>query len=75
MNKWFNFDARGNQSKTLMFVTVSWLVVVVKFTVAGINLGPLGVMPAMSAGEFGAAVALILAIWLGREWREKTKDL
>jgi hypothetical protein len=73
MSKWFNFDARGNQSKTLMFVTISWLVVVVKFTLAGVNLGAFGVMPMMGAGEFGAAVALILAIWLGREWTEKNK--
>lgn len=73
MSKWFNFDARGNQSKTLMFVAVSWLVVVVKFALAGLNLGPFGIIPAMGASEFGAAVALILAIWLGREWTEKSK--
>jgi hypothetical protein len=73
VSKWFNFDARGNQSKTLMFVSVSWLVVVIKFVIAGVNLGQFGIMPPMSAGEFGTAIALILAIWLGREWQEKTK--
>lgn len=72
MVNWFGYDTRGNQSKTLMFVTVSWFVVVVKFVIAGVKIGSLGVMPMMNVGEFGAAVALILAIWLGREYTEKT---
>jgi len=65
-------SVRGKQSTTLLFVSVSWAVVLVKFLVAGVNLGPLGIMPPMGAGEFGSAVALILAIWLGREWQEKS---
>ncbi len=69
--KWLTMDARGKQSRTLFFVAVSWVVVLVKFAVAGVSLGSLGVMPAMTATEFGAAVAAILAIWLGREWTEK----
>ena len=64
-------DSRGKQSVTLFFVTVSWAAVTVKFFVGGALLVPLGVMPTMTAGEYGAAVALILAIWLGREWTEK----
>jgi len=65
-------SVRGKQSTTLFFVGVSWAVVLVKFLVAGTTLGPLGIMPPMGAGEFGSAVALILAIWLGREWQEKS---
>ncbi len=64
-------DARGQQSRTLFFVAVSWFAVLVKFVVAGVSMGPLGVMPAMTASEFGGAVLMILAIWLGREWTEK----
>lgn len=62
---------RGKQSTTLLFVSLSWLAIFVKFIVAGVSLGPLGIMPQMSATEFGTSVALILAIWLGREWTEK----
>ena len=65
-------DSRGNSSRTLPFVAVSWAAVVVKFVVAGATLGPLGQMPTMSAGEFGSAVAMILAIWIGREWKQKS---
>lgn len=64
-------DSRGKQSVTLFFVAVSWAVVTIKFFTAGAKLGALGVMPAIGAGEYGSAVALILAIWLGREWTEK----
>lgn len=64
-------DGRGKQSTTLFFVAVSWAAVTVKFFAAGAKLGALGVMPVMGAGEYGAAVALILAIWLGRELTEK----
>lgn len=69
--KFLSMDARGKQSRTLAFVTISWLIVTIKFAVAGISLGPLGVAPQMGAGEYGAAVAAILLIWLGREWTEK----
>lgn len=56
----------------MFFVTVSWSLVAVKFLVAGVDLGLFGLMPPMTALEFGGAVAFILAIWLGREWQEKS---
>ena len=65
-------DSRGKESITLSFVAVSWFALIIKFVVAGVSLGSLGVMPAMGASEFGMAAAAILAIWLGREWTEKT---
>ena len=63
---------RGKESTTLLFVALSWMAVFAKFVVAGVDLGSLGIMPVMGAGEFGSAVVLILAPWLGREWMEKT---
>ena len=62
-------DSRGRESKTLFFVTVSWAVVVVRYALGGLET-PLGTMPETTASDFGLAVAAILAIWLGREWRE-----
>lgn len=64
-------DVRGKPSRTLPFVAGSWLAVTLKFIVAGVTLGPLGEMPAMDASTYGSAVALILAIWVGREWKQK----
>lgn len=71
MANWLSMDSRGKQSRTLFFVAVSWAAVLIKFVIAGAHLGPLGTMPTMGAGEFGAAVMAILAIWLGREWTDK----
>lgn len=66
-------DSRGRESHTLMFVAAAALVLVYKFAVAGTTL--LGVAwPAMSASEFGLAFAGVMAIWLGREWKQKDKE-
>ena len=66
-------DSRGNESTTLFFVRVTWAVMVIKFLLAGITLPWLGEMPAMDVQNFGIAVAPIIAVWVGREW--KAKDL
>lgn len=69
---WFSMkDSRGRESTTLVFVTLSWAAVWVKFILAGATLPVFGLVPLMSATEFGMAMAGILAIWLGREWTEK----
>lgn len=68
-------DSRGKESITLTFVALSWSALLGKFLVAGMSLGPLGVMPLMSAPEFGGSVTAILLIWLGREWTEKKGDV
>lgn len=62
-------DRNGKKSRTLFFVTISWAVLVFKFAIAGLGYGEI-TAPEMSASEFGMAVAGILAIWLGREWKE-----
>lgn len=62
-------DSRGNPSTTLTFVAPSVLAVMVKFLLADC-FG----FPAMSAGEFGAAVMLLLGPWVAREYKEKDRD-
>lgn len=62
-------DSRGRQSITLTFVAVSWAVVTLAF--ARSWLAPLDGLAPMGASEYGGAVAMVLAIWLGREWTEK----
>lgn len=64
-------DSRGRESHTLLFVALAALVLIYKFAVAGLTIWGL-TFPAMSAGEFGMAFAAVLAIWLGREWADKT---
>lgn len=64
-------DTRGKPSRTLPFVAVSWLAVTIKYFISGMTLGPLGTMPEMGATAYGSAVAMILAIWVGREWKQK----
>lgn len=72
MNFKFNLkDSRGKESTTLSFVTLSFFAIFIKFILAGVNLGPLGIMPPMTALEFGGATGMILGIWLGREFTEK----
>jgi len=64
-------DSRGRESHTLLFVALAALVLIYKFAVAGLMLWGL-TFPAMSATEFGIAFAAVLAVWLGREWTDKT---
>jgi len=64
-------DSRGRESHTLLFVAMAALVLIYKFAVAGLQIFGL-TFPNMSAGEFGLAFAAILAVWLGREWTDKT---
>ncbi|MAK90444.1 MAG: hypothetical protein CMI13_04300 [Oleibacter sp.] len=58
-------DARGKESVTLFFVSVSWFVLLIKFLLAGI------IGPEMNAWDFASAATAILGVWLGREWTEK----
>lgn len=64
-------DARGNRSKTLPFVVIAFAAVTIKFLAGGLTLWSFGQVPDMGGGAYGAAVALILGIWLGREATEK----
>lgn len=64
-------DSRGNRSTTLGFCAISFTVLLFKFALAGVHCGPLGVMPPMSPGEFGAALVVVLGIWRHREYTER----
>ena len=67
-------DSRGRESKTLAFVRIAFGLVTLRFALGGLALKGAGIdlaIPASSLSDYGAAVALILAIWLGREWTEK----
>lgn len=67
-------DSRGEESITLLFVALSWVVVWIKFILAGATLPVLDwKVPPMTATEFGVSISAIMAVWLGREW--KAKDL
>lgn len=63
-------DSRGNQSVTLFFVSVSWLVLIIKFVASGMET-PFGLVPDMNAADFGLAAVGILGAWVGREYTEK----
>jgi len=66
-------DTRGKESTTLAFVVVSFVVVVIKFLLAGLTLFGMSV-PEMSGTEFGIAITGILSIWQYREAKAKSFD-
>ncbi len=77
---WGNFlrpsDTRGRESRTLFFVSVSWLMMTVRFIAGGLSFayGPIKweIAPALVT-DYGVAVSAVVAIWVGREWvRGKT---
>lgn len=64
-------DSRGRESRTLWFVTVTWLVMTARFVAGGIEftVGPVHWVIAPSLVlDYGGAVAAIIAVWVGREW-------
>lgn len=70
-------DASGRESRTLAFVGITWLIMVVRFAAGGLifEWGPIKfhVETALML-DFGGAVAAVLAIWVGREWVRKEKS-
>ena len=63
-------DTNGKQSKTLLFVTAGFIVVMVKYIFSGLTLPWLGEVPIMSTSEFAIGFAAVMAVWQGREWRQ-----
>lgn len=68
-------DARGRESRTLAFIGIGWVLVTAKFSLDA--FGPLlGYLPThpMSATEYAAVVAALLAVWLGRQWIDAKRN-
>lgn len=59
-------DSRGKKSWTVLFVFITWMLINIKFMLAGLNLS-WGTVPAMGITEYSTAFMMIMGIWLGRE--------
>lgn len=69
-------DSKGRESRTLAFVTVTWLIMTLRFIAGGIefSVGSVhwAVAPSMVL-DYGGAVAAILAVWVGRDWVKRVE--
>ncbi len=64
-------DARGRESRTLALVGLTWLLMTLRFALGGMSFSVAGLTLQIAQTamiDYGAAVAAVLAIWLGREW-------
>lgn len=67
-------DARGRESRTLAIVGMTWLLMTIRFALGGLgaSVGDFRIEIAPTPMlDYGAAVAAILMVWLGREWINK----
>ena len=75
-------DARGRESRTLALVGLTWLLMTLRFALGGLSFSVAGLTLQIAQTamiDYGAAVAAVLAIWVGREWvdtkRQDVKDV
>ena len=75
-------DACGRESRTLAFVGLTWLLMTLRFALGGLSFTVAGLTLQIAQTamiDYGAAVAAVLAIWVGREWvdtkRQDVKDV
>lgn len=70
-------DSSQRESRTLLFVSVAFLVITVKFLLAGVDLSSygLGKPSDISLGEYAGSFAAVLAVWLGREWVKRPQAI
>jgi hypothetical protein len=69
-------DVSGRESRTLFFVGVSILIMWGRFMLGGLSVswGPINFEVASTPMvDFGAALAMVIAVWVGREWVRTTK--
>lgn len=67
-------DAKGRESRTLFFVSTAFAFLSIRFALGGLgaSLGDFRIEIAPTPMlDYGAAVATILAVWLGRAWINK----
>lgn len=82
MMPWGSFfhprDSKGRESRTLWFVTVTWVVMTARFMAGGIEVvvGPVhwSVAPSLVL-DYGGAVAAVIAVWVGREWVTRSQHV
>ncbi len=66
-------DTRGKESTTLTFVVVAFIVVIVKYILAGFTIMG-STIPDMTGIEFAAAFGAVLSVWQYRETKAKAID-
>lgn len=81
MSKWGSWlrvkDTRGRESRTLAFVLVAFSLMSLRFALGGLGCDLGGFrfeVGVTSMIDYGAAVAAVLAVWLGREWINQRGD-
>lgn len=70
-------DARGRESRTLFFVSAAFAFLSIRFALGGLqaSLGDFRFdVVSTPMLDYGAAVAAVLSVWLGREWINKRSD-
>jgi len=71
------FTKAFRESTTLKLILPAWAILIIKFGLSGVDFkfGELAItFVPMGAVAFGTALAAILSIWLGREWRKAHYD-
>ena len=61
-------DSKGRESRTLKFVSIAFSLISAAFALSWID------GDGIPLGEYGAAVGMILAPWVGREWVKRDVD-
>lgn len=70
-------DSSQRESRTLLFVTIAFLVITAKFLLAGVDLSAygLGKPTDISLIDYATSFTAVLAVWLGREWVRRPSSM
>jgi len=71
---WMIKDSRGNPSSVLTFTAIGVISVIGKFIAAGLTLPLIGQVPQMSGGEFAAAFAAVVGVWVAHENNKRKQE-
>jgi hypothetical protein len=64
-------DEGGRESRTLSFVSVAFWVITIKYVLSNLDLHFFGAQAPVSMTEYASSFALIIGVWIGREWVKK----
>lgn len=70
-------DARGRESRTLSFVIVAFSLMTLRFVLGGLDFDFGAFHYAVASThmvDYGAAVAAVIAVWVGREWVDAKRE-